>query len=251
MHKLPKIISLLFSAAFILTMASTFAMADSTNDFTAPTRRRDTAKGLGYKRGHKGDGRQVGCGRDLHVEALPCRTQDALRCRASGTGRPRPSVNGRAVPRSLKRCCRYSPLASPHAVGPGLAELQRRLTALHPGAGRQLRHPGTRPGQLRFMFRFRLYRRSRVQQSLISHETHPGVNLNLSEEVFLPATAARGGSDKCRVHSGVSLPAFSPSYTALRLNTATLTPSKNSYNYMEILIYSYINSNYWHGIRQL
>lgn len=40
MHKLPKIISLLFSAAFILTTsltASTFAMADSTNDFTAPT----------------------------------------------------------------------------------------------------------------------------------------------------------------------------------------------------------------------
>ena len=40
MHKLPKIISLLFSAAFILTtslMASTFAMADPVDDFAAPT----------------------------------------------------------------------------------------------------------------------------------------------------------------------------------------------------------------------
>ncbi len=36
MHRLPKIISLLFSAAFIL-MASTFAMAEPVEDFTAPT----------------------------------------------------------------------------------------------------------------------------------------------------------------------------------------------------------------------
>ena len=41
MHKLPKVVSLLFSAAFILTtslMASTFAMAESVDDFTAPTK---------------------------------------------------------------------------------------------------------------------------------------------------------------------------------------------------------------------
>ena len=36
MHKLAKIISLLFSAAFIL-MASTFAMAEPAEDFIAPT----------------------------------------------------------------------------------------------------------------------------------------------------------------------------------------------------------------------
>ncbi len=40
MHRLPKITSLLYSAAFILwhsLTASTFAMADSLDDFTAPT----------------------------------------------------------------------------------------------------------------------------------------------------------------------------------------------------------------------